>query len=193
MAPTLECAGRDCTVQGHRNCSLANTFELVQTVKQRFGLNHFLNSYYIRRLLLTSDRLWAFFPSFFVVLTCVLIWIFFFSRYARGDHVERDHERYHGGLIDMLCDVTLDDQQRSLVCDAIHNFCYGKDGQSNKEDIIQHYYRVLRRVLLQCGGKDRELVLRRSANTLLCLLNIRADHDADDHWTKINWQKYVYI
>ena len=77
----------------------------------------------------------------------------------------------------MLCDTTLNDQQRSVVIDAIHNFCYGKDGESNKSEIIQHYYRILRKILFQCSEKDHDLVLRRSANTLLCLLNIRADHD----------------
>ena len=135
--------------------------------------------------------LWTFFSphsDFYTTLFSFNSLLFFFFalfRYARGAHVERDQEKYHGGLIDMLCDTTLNDQQRSVVIDAIHNFCYGKDGESNKSEIIQHYYRILRKILFQCSEKDHDLVLRRSANTLLCLLNIRADHDAadadDDH------------
>ena len=83
----------------------------------------------------------------------------------------------------MLCDRSssaLTESDLACVIDAVHNFCYlGKDAAKNKEDIIHHYYRPLRRTLMDLCGSGHGLTVRRSANTLITLLNIRVDHGED--------------
>ena len=82
-----------------------------------------------------------------------------------------------GGIVVLLCDARLNENEKSKMLDTIHNFCYGKDGNVNKEEVIHHYYRVLRQMCLRLSESDVSLECRRSANGVICLLDLRKNHD----------------
>ena len=82
-----------------------------------------------------------------------------------------------GGIVVLLCDARLNENEKSKMLDTIHNFCYGKDGNVNKEQVIHHYYRVLRQMCLRLSESDVSLECRRSANGVICLLDLRKNHD----------------
>ena len=71
--------------------------------------------------------------------------------------------------------------ESSVVLDCVHHFCYGKDGNHNIVEVVHHYYRILRQRCCELAdsengkGRKRSLKCRRSANGLICLLNIRKD------------------
>jgi hypothetical protein len=106
---------------------------------------------------------------------------YFWSSFG-ASHVQRDPSLI-GGLVPLLCsqEGVLSDDELSVVLDCVHHFCYGKDGNSNKVEVVHHYYRILRQRCCELAdsengkGRKRSLKCRRSANGLICLLNIRKD------------------
>ncbi len=124
-----------------------------------------------------------------------------FWEFTGGEDFERD-PTVEGGFIPLLCggggtavaggarggrrggrrgavsdDKSLTLEQRGEVAQAVHNMCFMCS--ENKETVVQHYDRVLRRTLLALAGNGMPLSTRRSSNALICLLDLKADHYAE--------------